>query len=175
MRPHATITENARSPLYRWALATLLSLKLVFLLFLGSAALAQVNHAEMDAQTAYQAAQSGDLIILDIRTPAEWRQTGLGAGVVGLDMTSKDFLRTLVAIRQANPARPIALICATGVRSGHVSRFLDENSFGNMVDISEGMMGSDAGTGWLKKGLPTVKANLSDLQAELNAVLYPTN
>jgi hypothetical protein len=38
-----------------------------------------------------------------------------------------------------------------------MSNLLENAGFTNIIDVPEGMMGSRAGPGWLKRGLPVVK------------------
>ena len=52
--------------------------------------------------------------------------------------------------------RPLALICATGIRSASVLRALRLAGYDDFIDVSEGMLGSDRGPGWIKAGLPVV-------------------
>ena len=49
---------------------------------------------------------------------------------------------------------PIALICRTGNRTTQVQRYLQSQGFTNVYNVKEGMAGSGAGPGWLKRGLP---------------------
>ncbi|MCH2357578.1 MAG: hypothetical protein MK319_13050, partial [Pseudomonadales bacterium] len=41
---------------------------------------------EIDAKTAHALAQAGELTIIDIRRPAEWRKTGVPEGSVGISL-----------------------------------------------------------------------------------------
>ncbi|MEL7100592.1 MAG: rhodanese-like domain-containing protein [Pseudomonadota bacterium] len=103
---------------------------------------------------AHAAAAAGEVLLVDIRRPDEWRRTGLGAGAQPLDMRRPDFPQALAALVQGDIAAPIALICARGVRSRRLSAALAEAGFTNIIDIPEGMLGSGAGPGWLARGLP---------------------
>ena len=49
---------------------------------------------------------------------------------------------------------PIALICRTGNRTTQVQRYLQSQGFTQVYNVREGMAGSGAGPGWLKRGLP---------------------
>jgi rhodanese-related sulfurtransferase len=48
------------------------------------------------------------------------------------------------------------LICATGGRSGSVMRRLRQSGYDGFIDVSEGMLGSRRGPGWINSGLPVV-------------------
>lgn len=103
---------------------------------------------------AYAQAISGAILLVDIRTPGEWRQTGVPEGAVPLDMRSDDFMKSLQSLTEQTENRPIALICAGGVRSARLSRQLLAAGFEQIIDIPEGIYGSAAGPGWLKSNLP---------------------
>jgi len=106
-----------------------------------------VAQAHVDAQT-------GEILLLDIRTPSEWRQTGIPAGAVPLDMRRADFQEALRALQVQDPGRPVALICAGGVRSARLTRQLLASGFEDIIDVPEGVYGSTAGPGWLSSNLP---------------------
>lgn len=115
--------------------------------------------ATLSAAEAQARAQAGEILLVDIRRPDEWRRTGLGAGAHPLDMRRDDFTQTLAALSAANPGRPVALICAGGVRSARLANRLDAAGLGPILDVPEGMEGSAAGPGWIKSGLPTIAWN----------------
>lgn len=117
---------------------------------------AGVDGTDMTAPEAHAAAVAGDILLVDIRRPDEWARTGLGEGAVPLDMRRPDFAAELVKLSKANPEIPVALICARGVRSARLSARLAEAGFTGIIDVPEGMLGSGAGPGWLKRGLPVV-------------------
>ncbi len=110
----------------------------------------------IDAPTAHRLAESGDLFLIDIRRPNEWEKTGSGEGATRLDMRREDFIAELDKIIGGDRSKPVALICARGVRSSRMNNRLVEAGFTNVIDVSEGMLGSAAGPGWLKRELPVV-------------------
>lgn len=114
---------------------------------------------------AHQAAISGALLLVDIRRPDEWAHTGLGEGAVPLDMRRQDFETALLQAAGGNRSRRVALICARGVRSRHMTERLDAAGFTNIIDVPEGMVGSGAGPGWLRRGLPVVALRSPRLEA----------
>lgn len=103
---------------------------------------------------AHAAAKSGDITLIDIRTPREWRATGVGEGAVPIDMRRDDFVEALQRVAGQDPSARIALICARGVRSARMSLRLSAAGFTNIIDVPEGMLGSVAGPGWVRSGLP---------------------
>lgn len=104
---------------------------------------------------ALQAVRDGSVVLIDIRRPDEWARTGVPEGAVPIDMRRPDFAEAVRAA-QAEAALPVALICARGVRSRRMTQVLTEVGFDQIIDVPEGMLGSFAGPGWLKKGLPVV-------------------
>ncbi|MCU0902525.1 MAG: rhodanese-like domain-containing protein [Tabrizicola sp.] len=110
----------------------------------------------LDAETAFQRARAGDLLLVDIRQPDEWADTGSPAGAQRLDLRSPDFLDRLATLANGDRSRAIALICASGGRSARTAQALNEAGFTSVLDVSEGMLGSSAGPGWLARGLPVV-------------------
>ena len=110
----------------------------------------------MSVQAAHAAAIDGTITLIDIRRPDEWAATGVGEGAIPLDMRDLHFSNKLIAL-VVSPDKPIALICARGVRSRHLAAQLSEAGFTNIIDVPEGMLGSGAGPGWLRAGLPVGK------------------
>lgn len=111
------------------------------------------------APEALAAAQSGAVTLIDIRRPSEWRETGLPVEALGVTMHDprgpQGFLDAVLTAVDGDRSKPIALICARGVRTKWAQRFLRANGFETVVDVSEGMAGRGAAPGWLKRGLPT--------------------
>lgn len=102
---------------------------------------------------AHAAASKGDILLVDIRRPDEWTATGVPASATAIDMRRPDLAEVILAAR-AHPDQPIAVICARGIRSRRLSTALLDAGIAPIIDIPEGMLGSFAGPGWLKSGLP---------------------
>lgn len=115
---------------------------------------ADTGEGALSAPDAHAAARSGDVLLIDIRRPDEWALTGVGEGAIPLDMRREDFIDALTVVAGNDPARAIALICARGVRSRHQGAKLKNAGFTQIIDVPEGMLGSGAGPGWIKRGLP---------------------
>jgi rhodanese-related sulfurtransferase len=108
----------------------------------------------LDAPTAFRQAQAGEILLIDIRRPDEWQATGSGQGAHRIDLRRDDFVDALTALAGGDRSRPIALICARGVRSARTAKLLSESGFSSVIDVPEGMLGSAAGPGWIARGLP---------------------
>jgi rhodanese-related sulfurtransferase len=113
--------------------------------------------ASMTPREVHAAALRGEILLIDIRRPDEWALTGVGEGASPLDMRRPDFIETLLALAGNDKSRPLALICARGVRSRHLASDLAEAGFVNIVDVPEGMLGSGAGPGWIGRSLPVIQ------------------
>jgi rhodanese-related sulfurtransferase len=122
--------------------------------FLFVACPARADGPELSAPDALAAAEAGKLTIVDIRTPEEWRETGVAKGVKRLDMRDPAFEAKLLDLVGGDRAAPIGLICRTGSRTTVVQRYLLRRGYANVYNIREGMIGSRAGPGWLTRGLP---------------------
>jgi len=128
---------------------------LLALLTLSGNALAQ----DLSAQDAYEAARAGKLTLIDIRTPPEWKETGVARGATLINMIqprgAQGFLDEVMKKVGGDKTAPIALICRTGNRTSQVLRYMQSQGFTNITHIPEGMAGSRYGPGWLARRLPT--------------------
>ena len=111
---------------------------------------------DMNAPDALAAVQAGKVKLVDIRTPQEWRQTGVapGAGRVDFYLGPEHLLAGILQQAGGDKNAPIALICRTGSRTTHAQKFLQAQGFTHVLNVKEGMAGSAAGPGWLRRGLP---------------------
>lgn len=113
---------------------------------------------EISAPEAWRRAQQGEMTIVDVRTRREWRQTGVAAGAREISMQHpqgvEGFVGEVLAAVDGDRSAPLGLICRTGNRSGQVQRVLRNQGFAQVYNISEGMAGSRAGPGWLRRDLP---------------------
>lgn len=112
----------------------------------------------LTAPDAAEALKQGRMVLVDIRQPEEWKQTGVAEGARLIPMRhpegGRGLVRDLLAAAGGKADAPIALICRTGNRSAATAAALAEAGFTNLHDVSEGMAGSKAGPGWIKRGLP---------------------
>ena len=83
--------------------------------------------------------------IIDIRTPAEWKETGIVEGSYTImffdekgNFNLEIFLRQLDMV--VNKDEPFALICRVGSRTGMVSEFLSERLGYNVTNLKGGIM-----------------------------------
>ena len=113
---------------------------------------------DMEAPDAAVAVAAGKITLIDIRTPAEWKETGVAKGAMLINMLhpqgASGFASTLLEKVNGDRNAPIALICRTGNRTTQVQRYLQSVGFTQVYNVKEGMAGSSAGPGWLKRRLP---------------------
>ncbi len=112
---------------------------------------------EMTPAEVSVALKAGDIHLIDVRRPDEWATTGIAEGAVPIDMRREDFVAQ--AKKLAASGKPIAVICARGVRSRRVSGWLEDAGVEHIIDVPEGMLGSAAGPGWLARDLPILGVN----------------
>ena len=108
------------------------------------------------AAQAYSEAAAGARVLIDVRSPPEWKQSGLprGAATVTIHQPAPAFLDGILAAIGGDRDLPIALICATGIRAQRAQQFLENRGFSNVLNVDGGIYGAPGSAGWLKNGLP---------------------
>lgn len=121
------------------------------------------------AEEAYDALLANRARVIDVRSRAEWLETGVGAGVWPISIHEDRFADRLFAAKALADSRDVGLICATGGRSATLLRALRQAGYEGYAGISEGMLSSRQGPGWLAAGLPVVPldAALASMPEEL--------
>lgn len=118
---------------------------------------------DLSAPEAYEQAKSGDLTLIDVRSPSEWRETGLPAHGEAISIHDPEglpaFVRKIGDLLGDDLSRPVALICAAGVRSRYAEKLLRQAGYTAVYNVTEGMLGSRSGPGWLRRALPTATLN----------------
>ncbi|MEQ1711470.1 MAG: rhodanese-like domain-containing protein, partial [Hyphomicrobium sp.] len=106
---------------------------------------------------AHAKALAGELVLVDVRTPNEWLETGIPASGHSITMHQDPnvFLAQLLDKMDNDKTRPVAIICRTGARTTMLQGQLKQIGFTNVLNVVEGMLGGFAGPGWRKTGLPT--------------------
>lgn len=129
-------------------------LLLAALCSLPAGAEAQAPLPSLSVREAHEAAKAGKLVLVDIRTPEEWADTGVPEGAIKLDMTGSAFEVRLAALKLDHPGKPIALICRTGNRTSTVQTTLTARGWKDLIDVRGGLLGNPKDKGWLAEGLP---------------------
>ena len=107
------------------------------------------------------AIQAGKLTLIDVRTPDEWKETGVAQGAARIDMNqprgAAGFVDEVLKRTKGDKNAPVALICRSGNRSTQMQSLLQAQGFTKVFNVREGMSGGGAGPGWLRRGLPLQK------------------
>ncbi|MAW87667.1 MAG: sulfurtransferase [Phyllobacteriaceae bacterium] len=128
----------------------ILAVILALLLSAGSA----IAVEKITPRQAHEAVGEGGLVLVDIRTPEEWAETGIPEPATPIDMTSADFVPKLKELLTGNPGRTVGFICRTGNRSNYLTEVLEKAGLTNIVDVTGGVAGNGKVTGWIAEGLP---------------------
>ncbi len=149
------LAEGARgAPLIRRALMV------GVMVLMGTMALAAAAGEDgvIAADAAARRAAAGEILVIDVRSPQEWRQTGVAKGARRVTIHDPGglagFVEAMKAALGGDLGKPIAVICATGNRSTLAQRLLAKAGFTRVLNIKEGMLGGPYGRGWLPRGLP---------------------
>jgi rhodanese-related sulfurtransferase len=105
---------------------------------------ATMLHAELKRQYIDLALVESGIKIVDIRTPGEWKTTGLVKGSIPIMFFDEKgrydidaFLKELNA--KVDTTREFALICNSGNRTSLVSNFLSEKKKYKVIDLKGGI------------------------------------
>ena len=117
--------RQARSKVPRSMIMTLGGVAMVVLVALGAWAWLNRYAAEASPETivaaamAHDRALAGEIVLVDVRRPNEWKSSGVPASghAITMHQDGAEFLAKLRQAAAGNLARPIALICATGGRT----------------------------------------------------------
>ncbi|KPQ10345.1 MAG: Rhodanese-related sulfurtransferase [Saliniramus fredricksonii] len=96
-------------------------------------------HLSLEARSGEALAQEEDTLVVDIRRPEEWVQTGVVAGAVLVTYTdAKSFIARIEPLLA--PGQELALICRSGNRSSLAAREIAQRIDNPVVDIAGGML-----------------------------------
>ena len=116
---------------------------------------------DLSPPDALAAVQAGKLTLIDVRTPDEWKETGVAQGAARIDMNqprgAAGFVDEVLKRTKGDKNAPVALICRSGNRSTQMQSLLQAQGFTKVFNVREGMSGGGAGPGWLRRGLPLQK------------------
>lgn len=112
----------------------------------------------LSAPAAYARMQAGTLTLIDVRTPDEWRETGVARGALRISMAGAQgetgFIQQVDAGLGGNRKKTIGLIGLAGNRAANAQKVLLASGFSHVYTVGEGMRGSSAGPGWIARKLP---------------------
>jgi rhodanese-related sulfurtransferase len=108
----------------------------------------------LSVQDAYARAEKGEILLIDIRSPEEWRATGIATVARPISMHVEGFYERLDAAVGGDHGKAVAVICSSGGRSAWMQVQLLARGYSNVINVPEGMEGGPNGPGWIKSGLP---------------------
>jgi rhodanese-related sulfurtransferase len=113
----------------------------------------------MPPTDAHEKAVKGEVVLVDVRRPQEWQQTGLPASghAITMHQQGSDFAAQLDKALGGDRSKPLAVICRTGNRTGSLVAPLEKAGYKRVINVAEGMFGGRYGPGWIKSGLPLRK------------------
>lgn len=124
-----------------WAICVMLNLTAVIPLMAGSP-ITEVTVEQAQKLTQQRAGQK-DFVVLDVRTPGEFREGHL-AGAVNVDLLASDFAARLSAMDRG---KSYLVYCRTGNRSTKAFHIMEQLGFRTVYHMRDGIVG------WEKKGL----------------------
>jgi rhodanese-related sulfurtransferase len=113
----------------------------------------------MSPAEAHKLAKEKKVVLIDIRTPEEWKETGVAEDALKIDMTDPMFIAKISQAQAGDRTKPLALICRTANRTRTVQQALAQLGYINVINVEGGMIGNPADQGWIKRGLPMAKAD----------------
>lgn len=117
-----------------------------FGLFSASLALAQTRIDTPEVEKMLK--EDSTIQLVDLRTPAEWQQTGVIPGAKLINFNAPDFKRQ---IGQLNRLKPVIVYCAAGGRSNKAVAIMGPMGFKNVYEYANGM------NDWIASNKKTVK------------------
>lgn len=129
----------------------------IFMILLLGSPMLQAGEPYLSSEEALMRVQKNELILVDIRTPGEWGETGVASPAMLISMHRSGFLEKMLDAVSGDKTKPIALICARGGRSNKMQGVLVKAGFTTVYDVPEGMLGTFTTKGWIDKKLPMRK------------------
>lgn len=96
----------------------------------------------------FEGVRAGEVILIDVRTPAEWAQTGTPAGSHRIALEDKDLVAKAQQLAEANPHASITLSCFSGERARKAAKRLRRAGLVDLAILKGGI------TGWIVTSLP---------------------
>jgi rhodanese-related sulfurtransferase len=125
----------------------------------GPSAMAQTSPVNISPPEAHKMAADKQAVLVDIRRPDEWAETGVGEHAVRIDMEDPMFVTKLNAAMGNDRTKPVALICRTASRTRVVQQALMQHGYTRVINVEGGMIGNGADKGWIAHGLPVTRGN----------------
>lgn len=119
-----------------------ISIIALLILALAATVLAAGNRDIRATEAKGLLATKKSVYLLDVRTPEEFRQGRIqGAVLIPINEVER-------RIGEIPRNRPIVVYCAVGSRSGLVAGFLSQKGYGEVYNVTDGIVG------WYRNGFP---------------------
>lgn len=113
----------------------------------------------LSAENTYALMQKNSLILVDVRKPDEWHETGIPKNSKGVTLSDDGFADTILELTNNNKTKCIALTCHAGNRSKEAAFKLHNAGFNDLISVDGGIVS------WIEAELPTIfeikESNLS--------------
>ena len=96
-------------------------------------------HLSLEARSGEALAQDENTLVVDIRRPEEWVQTGVVEGAVLVTYTDAESFVARIA-PMLEPGQSLALICRSGNRTSRAAREIAQHIDNPVIDIAGGML-----------------------------------
>lgn len=117
----------------------------------GGAAAAQGLPPEMPVSRGDLMVRKAGALLIDVRTPEEWAETGVPVTAHTVSLEDPDFMATIARLTKGDKDQSIAFICRSGNRSAKARDRLIEAGYTNVTSIAGGVSGTN---GWIDADLP---------------------
>lgn len=112
---------------------------------------AETKIEQISVADAHERELAGRTILIDVRRPDEWDETGRPQGSYGVTLQDKDFLEQVKKLTEGDETRSIAFTCKTGGRSAEAADRAKATGHINIANVKGGFQA------WSEAGLPTEK------------------
>lgn len=103
----------------------------------------------IDVTQARDRSKHDGVVFIDVRTPAEWSQTGLPARALAISLQDGSMVSKVFDALQEDKSAPVMVICRTGARSAQACKMLAKEGFTQTLNVKGGILA------WQAANLPT--------------------
>jgi rhodanese-related sulfurtransferase len=129
-----------------------------FAVVFGAAPPCALADEELSPPEAHRLAAAGVVVLIDIRRPDEWLETGVPEHAHPIQTGHPMFMTKVEALAGAGRDKPLVLICQAGVQTRALQRKLIESGFPKVAHVRGGVAGLGTDKGWVGYGLPMVES-----------------
>ncbi|MCI4644205.1 MAG: rhodanese-like domain-containing protein [Hyphomonadaceae bacterium] len=97
-----------------------------------------------------------DVVLIDVRKPEEWAESGVAQGAERVTLQDPDFMTSVEAILDYDKDADVVFICRSGGRSATARDQLIGAGYRSVSSVAGGTLGDE---GWIASGLPVEQVN----------------